>query len=143
MLGFSDFIQEGKNDKEAYQKFFKAALKKFGVSEPDELEGEKKKEFFDYVDANWESDDEEDEVDEKFKYVIRGKKKVKKIITTKAQKNKKMSSAKRKKVAKKAARSRKKNVGGQKKALRKRKKSIAKRKAFNMKDRKKTSAEMN
>ena len=35
-------------------------LKKFGVSSPDELEGEKKKEFFDYVDKNWEADNETD-----------------------------------------------------------------------------------
>lgn len=41
---------EGKD--EEYEKFFKAALKKFGVSSPDEL-GDKKKEFFNYVDKNW------------------------------------------------------------------------------------------
>ena len=29
-----------------YEKFFSASLKKLGVSSPDELEGEKKKEFF-------------------------------------------------------------------------------------------------
>ena len=43
-----------------YQKFFNAALKKFGVSSPAELEGEKKKEFFDYVDKNYEADKETD-----------------------------------------------------------------------------------
>ena len=53
-------VKEG--DKEAYQKFFNKALKKFGVSSPDELEGEKKKEFFDYVDKNWKGDHEEKEV---------------------------------------------------------------------------------
>lgn len=47
-------------DKERYQKFFKAALKKFGVTSPGELEGEKKKEFFDYVDKNYEADNESD-----------------------------------------------------------------------------------
>ena len=47
-------------DKERYQKFFKAALKKFGVTSPGELEGEKKKEFFNYVDKNYEADNEED-----------------------------------------------------------------------------------
>lgn len=42
-----------------YQIFFKKALKKFGVSSPDEFESEeKKKEFFDYVDDNWKADDE-------------------------------------------------------------------------------------
>jgi len=48
------------SDKEKYQRFFKAALKKFGVSSPGELEGEKKKEFFNYVDKNYEADNEED-----------------------------------------------------------------------------------
>lgn len=49
-----------KGDKEAYQKFFRKALEKFGVTEPDQLEGEKRKEFYDYIDANWEADKEED-----------------------------------------------------------------------------------
>ena len=48
-------------DKERYQKFFKSALKKFGVSTPAELEGDKKKEFFDYVDKNYEADNESDQ----------------------------------------------------------------------------------
>lgn len=52
-------ITEEKGDKEEYQKVFRAALKKFGVEEPDELEGDKKKEFFDYVDSQWKSDKEE------------------------------------------------------------------------------------
>lgn len=47
-------------DKERYQKFFKSALKKFGVTSPGELEGEKKKEFFNYVDKNYEADNETD-----------------------------------------------------------------------------------
>mgnify|MGYP003676959948 FL=1 len=47
-------------DKERYQKFFKSALKKFGVTSPGELEGDNKKKFFDYVDANYEADNEED-----------------------------------------------------------------------------------
>jgi hypothetical protein len=44
-----------------YQAFFAKALKKFGVKSPSELEGDKKKEFFDYVDKNWEGEDEPDE----------------------------------------------------------------------------------
>ena len=52
-------IEEKKGDKEAYQKFFNSALKKFGVKSPSELEGDKKKEFFDYVDKNWTGDTEE------------------------------------------------------------------------------------
>ena len=43
-----------------YQAFFAKTLKKFGVSSPSELEGEKKKEFFDYIDKNWKGSDEED-----------------------------------------------------------------------------------
>jgi len=46
---------------EEYEKFFQSALKKFGVSSPSELKGDKKKEFFDYVDKNWEGENEEDE----------------------------------------------------------------------------------
>lgn len=46
-------------DKEAYQKFFDKALKKYGVKSPDELSTEKKKEFFNYVDKNWKGDDEQ------------------------------------------------------------------------------------
>ena len=53
-------VSEEAGDKEEYQKFFMAALKKFGVSEPDELEDEKKKEFYNYVDANWKGDNESD-----------------------------------------------------------------------------------
>tara|TARA_Y100000310_G_C20221046_1_gene595772 strand:- start:47 stop:514 length:468 start_codon:yes stop_codon:yes gene_type:complete len=47
-------------DKEAYQKFFQSALKKFGVTEPDKLEGDKKKEFYNYIDKNWKSDKEKE-----------------------------------------------------------------------------------
>jgi hypothetical protein len=42
-----------------YQAFFQKALKKFGVKSPAELEGDKKKEFFDYVDANYDAGDGE------------------------------------------------------------------------------------
>jgi hypothetical protein len=35
-------------------------LKKFGVSSPTELKGDKEKEFYDYVDKNWEAEDESD-----------------------------------------------------------------------------------
>ena len=41
------------NEETKYQKFFKKALKKFGVSSPAELSGEKEKEFYDYVDNTW------------------------------------------------------------------------------------------
>ena len=53
-------VTEVAGDKEEYQKFFRMALKKFGVSEPDKLPDEKKKEFYNYVDANWKGDNESD-----------------------------------------------------------------------------------
>ena len=52
-------IEEKSGDKEAYQKFFNSALKKFGVKSPAELKGDKKKEFYDYIDKNWTADHEE------------------------------------------------------------------------------------
>ena len=53
-------VTEVEGDKEEYQKFFNAALKKFGVSSPDELDDDKKKEFFNHVDKNWQGDNESD-----------------------------------------------------------------------------------
>ena len=49
-----------KNSKE-YEDFFQATLKKFGVTSPAELDGEKKKEFFDYIDKIWKGDSEKKE----------------------------------------------------------------------------------
>ena len=46
------------NDKEAYQKFFKSALAKFGIKSPTELDDEKKKEFFNYIDKNYDAKNE-------------------------------------------------------------------------------------
>jgi ribosomal protein L35AE/L33A len=66
---------EASGDKEAYQKFFNKAMKKFGVSSPDELEGDKKKEFFDYVDKNWKGDHEEVEQDVHKSYRVDGRRK--------------------------------------------------------------------
>ena len=51
-------MDEGK--KEEYEKFFNAALKKFDASSPAELSGDKKKEFFNYVDKEWSGSDESD-----------------------------------------------------------------------------------
>ncbi len=53
-------VTEETGDKEEYQKFFNAALKKYGVSSPDDLDDEKKKDFYNYVDANWKGDNESD-----------------------------------------------------------------------------------
>jgi len=52
-----EFDEESEKQKK-YQAFFNKALKKFGVSSPAELEGDKKKEFFDYIDKNYEATDE-------------------------------------------------------------------------------------
>ena len=51
-------MNEAEDNKAKYKAFFDKALKKFGVESPAELEGEKKKEFFDYVDKNYNSEDE-------------------------------------------------------------------------------------
>ena len=48
-----DLDKPESGDKEAYQKFFNGALKKFGVDSPDELGEEEKKDFFNWVDKNW------------------------------------------------------------------------------------------
>ena len=53
-------------DETPYEKFFASAMKKFGVSSPNELSPDETKKFFNYVDKNWEAEEEtdEDEVDE-------------------------------------------------------------------------------
>ena len=51
---------EDSDKQKKYKAFFDKALKKFGVDSPAELKGDKKKEFFDYVDANYEADNESD-----------------------------------------------------------------------------------
>ena len=59
-------IREASGGKEAYQKFFNSLLKKFGVSSPSELKGDKKKEFYDAIDAGWEGDNEKPEKNETY-----------------------------------------------------------------------------
>ena len=55
-------MSEASHDKDGdeYKKFFQSALKKFGVTSPGGLEGDKKKEFYNYVDKNWKSDKEKE-----------------------------------------------------------------------------------
>ena len=62
-------VNEG--SKEEYEKFFKAALKKFGVDSPADFKSdEEKKKFFDYIDKNYEGENEKSEqVNEKVEYV--------------------------------------------------------------------------
>lgn len=61
MISLRNIVKEVlKEESTKYQEFFKTALKKFNVKSPAELEDEKKKEFFDYVDANWDAKKETD-----------------------------------------------------------------------------------
>ncbi len=52
---FNGMVREGE-----YEEFFQSAMKKFGISSPDELDDDKKKEFFNYVDRNYSAKNEED-----------------------------------------------------------------------------------
>ena len=52
-------VNEG--SKEEYQKFFNAAMKKFGIDSPADLKSdEEKKKFFDYVDKNYKGEKDEE-----------------------------------------------------------------------------------
>jgi hypothetical protein len=48
------------HENSGYKEFFKSMLSKYGVNSPKELEGEKKKEFFDAVDKGWKGKKETD-----------------------------------------------------------------------------------
>ena len=63
----SEEVTEKSGDKEEYQKFVTTMLKKFGVKSPAELAPDKKKEFYDALDAGWEGDNEEPEPEDKKK----------------------------------------------------------------------------
>ena len=52
---FNGIVREGE-----YEEFFQKAMKKFGISSPDELDDDKKKEFFNYVDKNYKAKKETD-----------------------------------------------------------------------------------
>jgi len=91
------FTESLKGDKEAYQAFFKKALKKFGVDEPDQLSGDKKKEFFNYVDKNWKADNETD-VDEGLSPLSKGTRKhIDRVRDDNNERLKKLRASKRKK----------------------------------------------
>ena len=55
-----DKDEEGKDSLEEgdYEAFFQASMKKFNISSPDELDDDKKKEFFNYVDKNYKAKSE-------------------------------------------------------------------------------------
>ena len=56
---FKEEVNEG--TKEEYQKFFNAAMKKFGIDSPADLKSdEEKKKFFDYVDKNYKGEKDEE-----------------------------------------------------------------------------------
>jgi hypothetical protein len=46
-------IDEGKGDDKEYEKFFRGMLKKYGVTEPDQLSPKDKKKFFQEVEDKW------------------------------------------------------------------------------------------
>ena len=77
---FDDFIDMHKEEtirtegsKEEYEKFFNAALKKFGAKSPAEMDDEKKKKFFNYIDKNWTKEEQQEFTEgklmEKIEYV--------------------------------------------------------------------------
>ena len=45
---------------ESYQEFFQKALDKYGVESPSKLDQDKKVEFYDYIDKNWDAKEETD-----------------------------------------------------------------------------------
>ena len=53
-------VTEAGSEETAYEKFFASAMKKFGVSSPIDLNPEDTKKFFNYVDKNWEAEEESD-----------------------------------------------------------------------------------
>ena len=55
----SEFKKLSEDDKAAYKEFFNKMLKKYGVNSPAELSPDKKKEFFNAVDAGWKGKNEQ------------------------------------------------------------------------------------
>ena len=53
-------ISEEITEDDDYQQFFQSALKKFDASSPADMDDEKKKKFFNYVDKNYDAKDERD-----------------------------------------------------------------------------------
>jgi len=58
LIEASKTIISRKEDKD-YDEFFRAAMKKFGIKSPSELDGDKEKEFYDYIDKNWKGEKSE------------------------------------------------------------------------------------
>ena len=53
-------VTEAGAEETSYEKFFASAMKKFGVASPIELSPDDTKKFFDYVDKNWDAEEESD-----------------------------------------------------------------------------------
>ena len=53
-------ISEELTEDDDYQQFFQSALKKFDASSPADMDDEKKKKFFNYVDKNYDAKNEKD-----------------------------------------------------------------------------------
>ena len=53
-------VTEAGSEETAYEKFFASAMKKFGVSSPIDLSPADTKKFFNYVDKNWDAEEESD-----------------------------------------------------------------------------------
>ena len=53
-------VTEAGSQETSYEKFFASAMKKFGVSSPIDLSPEDTKKFFNYVDKNWDAEEESD-----------------------------------------------------------------------------------
>ena len=60
-------IKEEEDKQKKYQAFVSVMLKKFGVESPAELEGDKKKAYFDALDKGWDAEGEEPEPEDKKK----------------------------------------------------------------------------
>ncbi len=60
-------VSEEEGDGDKYEAFVRTMLKKFGVKSPSELAPDKRKEFYDALDAGWDADDEKPEPGDKKK----------------------------------------------------------------------------
>lgn len=60
MIKTSHIVKKLQEDT-AYQEFFKKAMDKFGINSIGDLSGEKKKEFFNYIDKNYKAKEETNE----------------------------------------------------------------------------------
>ena len=66
-------VSEEEGDGDEYEAFVRTMLKKFGVKSPSELAPDKRKEFYDALDAGWDADDEKPEKDESLGDRVKGR----------------------------------------------------------------------